>query len=470
VISKRARGLVVAASQPAADAGAAALAAGGNAVDAAVATGFALSVVDPPNCGVGGYGGFLTVLPADGDPLQVDFNTWPPAAVDPGRFRLPGDPAPLADGGRGVAPPAVVPGLLEAHAGFGRIARAEVVAPAIALAADGFAVGGDLARAFAEHWELRERRAEFGRVFFPGGGPLAAGERLVQPDLAGTLERIASDGAQALTEGPIAEAVCAAVQADAGVLEPDDLRRAQIAVAPAVGVELGSATVYGAAPGTSGAGVLFAALERLDAAALGANRSRAYVDELARVLAAAWDTRTGEARAALRARHTTTMCAADADGGLAALTFTHGSLWFGSGLVVPGTGIVLNAGANLFAHGPDGPRAVTNMSPLVIRQEDGARHALGGTGGPRIPGLLLTAIVDLVHYGLPLAEALAAPHLAVRALDGQIEAEEPLLSTAGRGHALGPRDYGPTNAVTRTADGRLLAATDPRFDAGVAAG
>jgi gamma-glutamyltranspeptidase len=94
------------------------------------------------------------------------------------------------------------------------------------------------------------------------------------------------------------------------------------------------------------------------------------------------------------------------------------------------------------------------------------RHALGGTGGPRIPGILLTAAVDVVHYGTTLAAALAAPHLSVRALDGALEAEPELLEVAGRGFELGLSDFGPASGITRTAGG-CIPATDPRFDSGV---
>src|SRR4051812_18256302 len=97
-------GLALAAVQEAADAGAKALAAGGTAVDAAVATAFALCVVDPASAGLGGYGGFLVYAPPSGAPVQVDFNTWVPQRLDASFLRIPGDPAALQDGGGAVAP------------------------------------------------------------------------------------------------------------------------------------------------------------------------------------------------------------------------------------------------------------------------------------------------------------------------------------------------------------------------------
>ncbi|HVU78163.1 MAG TPA: gamma-glutamyltransferase [Gaiellaceae bacterium] len=460
-------GLVVAASQAAADAGAQALAAGGNAVDAAVAAGFALCVVDSANCGLGGYGGFLTYLPPEGDAVEVDFNTWAPDRLDPAGFRRPGDISQSLVGGAAVAPPVTVPGLLGALERFGRLAPADVVAGAIDLARDGFSVGRELARALAEHWQKRDGgRPEFAAVYYPDGRPPEEGERLAQPELARTLELVARDGASAFRSGPLVDAICTAARADGGFLEPDDFLRETVAIGPAESTVFESAVIAGPPQLTSGTGVLFAALAALDPSALGENRSRGYVDEIARALLAAWDVRSAATNLALQSRNTTNLCTADADGGVVTLTFTHGP-WFGSGLVAEGTGMVLNAGANLFAATADGPRAVTNMAPLVVRQADGARHALGGTGGPRIPALLLTALVDVVHHGLTLADALAAPHVSVRALERELEVEPELLDVAGRGLPMGIRDYGPTAGLTRTAAG-CVPAVDPRFTTGVA--
>jgi gamma-glutamyltranspeptidase/glutathione hydrolase len=461
-------GAVVAAHPAAAEAGAGALAARGSAVDAAIAAAFALTVVDAGNCGVGGYGGFLIYAPPSDPPVTVDFNTWVPDGVGAERLRPPGDQSPSVDGGRAVAPPVVVQGLLAAHDRFGRLPRADLVAPAVRLARDGFPVGRDLRRALVKHWERTGGgNPSFASIFFPDGAPPEVGATLVQPDLAETLAAVAADGADVFRSGVVVDAVCDAVAADGGFLRPDDFLREPVEIGPSASVAFASATVHGPPPETSGAGVLFAALAAVETDALGPNRGPGYVTELARALAAAWGERTETARRALQARHTTTLCAADPDGGLAALTFTHGTLLFGSGLVAPGTGVVLNAGANLFAAGPGGPRAVTNMSPIVIEQAHGVRHALGATGGPRIPGLLLTAVVDVVHYGLPLGEAISAPHLSVRASDGALEAEPKLLEAVGGGIPLGQEDFGPAAGITRTARG-CVAAVDPRFDSGVA--
>jgi gamma-glutamyltranspeptidase/glutathione hydrolase len=473
-MSRERAGRVVATQQLAADAGAAALLAGGSAVDAAVAAGFALCVVDAANCGVGGYGGYLMYAPPGVPPVAVEFDTWVPARFPAERLRIPGatDPHAMVDGGAAVAPPAVVPGLLVAHSRFGRRPLEELVAPAIRLARSGFPVGPGLAWALSEHWRRRQGDVgddELRSVFYPGGRALQEGETLVQPDLAATLEAIVREREYALRAGPLAEAICGSVNADGGTLDLDDLGRDGVVVREAPEpVALGPATVYGPSRAESGTGVLFSALGEVDLGRVGSNRSRAYVDEIVRALAHAWNERLSVARSAVALPHTTTLGTASEDGGLAALTFTHGP-WFGAGIMPPGTGVVLNGGANLFAATPVGGRAITNMSPLVVELADGARHVVGATGGPRIPGMLFTAVVDVVHYGRSLAEAIAAPHVSARAADGRPEVESPLDRLFGSEEAtvIAPGDFGPAYGISRLADG-YADAVDDRFEHGFA--
>ena len=376
------------------------------------------------------------------------------------------------DGGIAVAPPAVVPGLRTAHARFGRVEWADLVVPAVRLARHGFAIGRDLTRAFSDHWNRTGGgHPGFASVFFPEGRPPERGSWLVQPELAATLETIARDGARPFEEGPLVEAACAVAAGDGGVLEPEDFRAGATVVSAADAEPFETATVYGPSPGTSGAGVLFGALRRLETSRLGPARDRAYVAELVRALGLAWRERALEAQTALTAQHTTHLCAADAAGGLASLTFTHGHRRFGSGLVAPGTGVVLNSGLNLFSPTPDGPRPVTNMTPVIVHDEAGHRHAVGSVGGPRIPGIVLSAVVDVVHYGTSIAEAIAAPHLGARASDGMLEGEPELLAAvdapADAVSLVAGVGFGTTCGITRTPE-RALPGPDHRFECGVA--
>ena len=298
--TRPARGLLVTTQQIAADVGRDLLVAGGSAVDAIVAAAFALCVVDPSNCGIGGYGGFLVYAPAGDEPLAVEFNTWMPSRLDPSQLRRPGGVGPMVRGGLGVAPPAVVPGLLEAHARFGRRPRAEVLEPAIRLARDGFPVGPYLAWALEQHLAHggAGRGGDFDSLFYPDGVPLAGGSTLIQSDLAGTLETIRDVGAEAVRSGAIAAAICESAIASGGVLTPDDLAQDHVSVGPPATATFAGATVYGPSPAVSGAGILFPALDEIDPAMLGANRGQEYVAAIADSLRRAWTTRIAEMRSA----------------------------------------------------------------------------------------------------------------------------------------------------------------------------
>ena len=215
------------------------------------------------------------------------------------------------------------------------------------------------------------------------------------------------------------------------MLTPDDLAQDHVSVGPSATATFAGATVYGPSPAVSGAGILFPALDAIDPARLGANRGREYVAAIADGLRRAWTKRIAECGAPANHPHTTHLCAAGPDRDLATLTFTHGP-WFGSDLIAAGTGIVLNGGANILAPSASGGRAVTNMAPIVLDTGDRARHALGAAGGPRIPALLLSAVVDVVCYGASLEQAVASPHVSVRAADGTLEVEAELTPRAVR--------------------------------------
>lgn len=461
-------GLVVAGDQLAADAGAEALRAGGSAIDAAVAASFVLCVVKPQSCGIGGYGGFLTYAPPGEPVVQLDFNTWVPRRLEDPTLREPGYVDPPSMGGAAVAPMAVVPGLLSAHKRFGRRPLAELLAPAIRLAADGFTIGARLEYYLAEHREAAEGgEPEFESIYFPNGRLPRAGELLVQAELAVTLEAIAAHGIVPFRSGPIVEAICESVAADAGFLEPEDFVGDDLAFAQPEQTTFEDAVIYGTSLRTSGVGVVFSALHHLRSDRLGGNREPAYVFELAEALRAAWRERTDAARAAgSRSNDTTHLCAADAAGGLASLTFTHGPS-FGAGIVAAGTGIVLNGGVDLFAAAAGGPLAITNMSPVIVERPGGIRHAVGGVGGPKIPAIIFSAVVDAVHYGSSMAEAIAAPHLSIRATDGRLQCEAELLSRLEPDAGDLLDGFGPACGITQTPAGSI-AGPDPRFDTGFA--
>jgi gamma-glutamyltranspeptidase/glutathione hydrolase len=469
-------GIVTAAKASAAQAGARVLAGGGNAADAAVASAFALTVADPANCGIGGYGGYALIDRAGTScPLQVEFNTAAPAALEAGML----EQAPYRDsfiyGGISVSRPSVVAGLQRIHDRFGRMSWADVLAPAIELAGGGVRTGPDLARAFA--WARRKPDA-FGPDFWHGFAfePDIGTEtsRLRQPALCDTLKLIANEGAGALEKGPLVDAMIRAVQQAGGFLRREDLADHEVGEYPATGFRFGDASIYGPRPETTGTGVLVAALAGAGDGRWPAVRDATYIQRAAMALREAWMSRLAEARplvaSAQAIQHTTHLCAADEDGTLVSLTFTHGPLWFGSALAVPGTGIILNCGVNLLAHEHRTGRTIarTNLAPLVAHAGEGTRHALGTPGGYRIPATVMTALIDVLSSHCPLADALARPRIATN-MQGDLEVEEELAAAAQNARVMRSEEfYGPASGITLAPDGKMTGARDPRFHSAVA--
>lgn len=223
-------GMVVAQEARAARIGADILRNGGNAVDAAVATGFALAVTYPRAGNIGG-GGFMVIHLARGARnIAIDYRETAPAATTPDVFlddRGEADPEKSRNSGLAIGVPGTVAGLALAHRkyGSGKFTLARLIAPAIALAREGFVVDGDLADTLEGARRLFARWPSSAKVFLKGDGTsLQVGDRLVQADLADTLSAIAARGPDAFYRGPVAQRIAAAVRAAGGRMTADDLR------------------------------------------------------------------------------------------------------------------------------------------------------------------------------------------------------------------------------------------------------
>ena len=195
---------------------------GGNAVDSAIATALALAVTYPPAGNLGG-GGFMMVLPQPGAaPACVEYRETAPAAARVDMFA----PHESRLGVKAVGVPGTVRGLVLAHAQFGRLPWPVLVEPAIELAKNGFSIDAALAKSLNEILEDRASRdfPEMRRVFAgPDGRRWQAGDRLVQPELAATLQRIATGGAAGFYQGPVAAAMVAEMEAAGGLMTAADL-------------------------------------------------------------------------------------------------------------------------------------------------------------------------------------------------------------------------------------------------------
>jgi gamma-glutamyltranspeptidase/glutathione hydrolase len=248
-------GGMVSASQPdAAAAGAEMLRRGGNAMDAAVAAAFALSVTDISQTGLGGGGALLWY---DARARESDYLLfYPRTGTDPAWADFDSTLTNEQRAPRAAAIPGMVAGLLEAHARHGRLDRATVLAPAIALARDGFVVTPLLSRTIASARQRLSTDSAALALLVPGGEPLMPGERLVQPALAATLARIAAEGAQGFYAGPVAAALVRDVQARGGLITEADLAGYAVRRTPPLCAEWRGHTVLSAPPPMGGPSVL----------------------------------------------------------------------------------------------------------------------------------------------------------------------------------------------------------------------
>ncbi len=492
------RSVMVVSAHPAATAaGVEILAAGGNAVDAAVAVSLALSVCEPYSSGLGGGGFFVHFDAATGAVTSLDARETAPAAAHRDMYLVDGQPdADLSRyGPASVAVPALVPGLAVLHASAGRLAWPDLVAPARRLAADGFPVSAmlrDRIESAAGRFDAAARA-----VFLPGGALPAVGDTLRQPDLARTLEAIARDGAQAVTAGPVAEAVARAAGFTSSELAACRPRWREPIHGRYRGLD-----VWSMPPPSSG-GVhlvqMLNILEGFDLAGLGygsaaadhllaetmkhayADRARwlgdpdftpvpvrrltarSYADSLRvlirpdTLLAAA-----GTDALPCESEDTTHFSIVDADGAAVAATQTI-NLSFGSGVMAPGTGIILNDEMDDFAAAPGAPNAfglvggeanavapgkrpLSSMTPTIVLQEGRVRLVTGSPGGSRIITTALQTIVHVVDFGMDPLRAVSAPRIHHQWLPaalfhepGGISPDTAALLRA-RGHALRERD------------------------------
>ena len=468
------RGMVVTNHPLASAAGAEMLAAGGNAVDATVASLFALSVVEPMMVGLLG-GGFANIRLPDGRQEILEGQANCPAGVGPTTFT----PDPAAPPGsldavgrlNSVGRAAVgTPGNLMAWctmlARHGRLPLADVVEPAIRHASRGFRATQYLADCVTECAADLARDPVVARVFMQGGAPLRAGDRVTNGDYAETLRMVVRDGPAALYEGALGEAVVADMARHGGHLTAGDLRAYRTHDLEVLRFTYRGFEVTGPPPPSAGPlhiGQILAILEGFDVAASGfgtpasahllaevlkiafADRSAATADPdfvpvpVRRLLSREY---AAERRAAIdlgKARdwspgvlpgegaHTTHLTVADDEGMVVSATQTINSL-FGARYMVPGTGMIPNNYLYVFDPRPDranslapGKRVTSSMAPLIVLRDGRPQFALGMPGGLRIFPSVMQAVVNLIDHGMSLQEAVEAPRLWTQGFDLELE-------------------------------------------------
>ncbi|MEL6236242.1 MAG: gamma-glutamyltransferase [Pseudomonadota bacterium] len=432
-------GVVAAQHVGAARVGAAVLAAGGNALDAAIATSFAIGVLEPWMSGIGG-GGLMVLRHADGRVETLDAGMRAPAGLDPAAYRLAEGEAeglftwPAVEGDvnmsgpLAIAVPGLVDGLGVAHAAWGSHPWADLVAPAIDLARRGLSVDwyasliiGQAAVGLARFEASRAR-------FLPGGHPPPIGlvpgrnTRLPAPALAETLEVIARDGPRALHEGPLAEAVARDAAAVGSPLSAADLAQTRARLRPPLAIGYRDAQIW-ATPELSAGPTLAHSLRLLSGFAPGATPDPGFYTAMAQALAGAYALRLTEMGDVDGGRDTgrdagctTHISVADRHGMTVSLTQTLLSV-FGSMVTLPETGILMNNGIFWFDPRPGGPnalapgkRCLANMCPVVM-EAGGRVTAIGASGGRRIMPAVAQIAAFLGDFGMDLETALHMPRL-----------------------------------------------------------
>ena len=429
------QGLVAAQHLAAAEIGAEVLRAGGHAVDAAIATSFALAVLEPWMSGPGG-GGFLVIAPRGGPVQVVDGGMVAPGALDPAAFPL--DPAAGRDldlfgwprvsddrnvlGPLAVAVPGLVDGLGLAHQRFGRLPWRELLAPAVTLAERGLPLSWFACLKI--QLSARElARVPTGReVYLPDGlPPVPEQAHLPLPHLAGTLERLAAAGPRDLYEGEVGRALVRDVQAAGGVLAGEDLARYRARLVDPLGVDYAGHQIRVPAGLTAGPTLTDALARIAGRIPRGSPGPEAFV-AWAEALMAAYEARLGTLGDVDDRRDpasTTHLVVQDGDGTMVSLTQTLLS-GFGSKLVSPATGILLNNGIMWFDPRPGRPNAIgpgrrplSNMCPVVALRDGVPVLALGGSGGRKIMPAVLQLISMMLDGGIAPEDAFHAPRIDV---------------------------------------------------------
>jgi gamma-glutamyltranspeptidase/glutathione hydrolase len=538
-------GMVVASQADATRAGVEMLASGGNAVDAAVATAFALGVTQPYSTGIGG-GGFVLLRLADGRIAAIDARETAPAAAQRDMYLRPGVPedASLA-GPLAVATPGLVAGLALALERYGSKPLAEVLAPAIRLAEQGFAIGpvhaGVLER--VRGYGLAGRFPETARIQLPPPGTRAEpGWRLVQRDLARTLRLLAREGPDAFYRGAIAGAIAEEMARSGGLVTREDLAAYRPKLREPVRGDYRGYQILSFPPPSSGGAILVEILNILegfdDLGARGAGSSaslhriaeamklafadraayfgdpdfvevpvaqltaKAYAAGLrARINPARWRRAPwtwGRSEAAIRVRGaglplddsgTAHFSVTDAEGNAVAVTETINTA-FGSGITVPGTGIVLNNEMDDFAKAPNRPnvyglvdtrganaiapgkRPLSSMTPTILLREGRPFMVTGSPGGPRIITTVLLSILNVIDYGMDVQGAVSAPRFHHQWVPDRLFVERAIPEDVvrglrRRGHAVevSQRDWSSAQVIAIDPEsGWQMGGTDPRSD------
>ncbi len=454
-----ARNGMVASAQPLASAaGLEILMAGGNAVDAAVASAFALGVVEPNATGIGGEGMMVIYLAEKKLTISIDYRSMAPLA-DMSKVKFGNE------GHVSVAVPGTVAGLCMALEKYGTMSLAQVLAPAIRYARNGFIVSETLAQTIKDRFDPISKNEALLSIVAPDGLPLEAGQILRNPDLAITLEKIAAGGPDVFYKGEIADAIAADMAKNGGYITKADLAAYRaIEREPVRGTYRGY-EIVSAPPPVGGLSVIeiLNILENFDLASepplsprnvhlMAEAMKRGFADNSAYIgdpaftkipIAGLLDKEYARARAkeidpgkispkinaGTPPEHpsTTHLSVVDRHGNMVALTQTLSGFW-GAAVAVPGTGIILNNEMqNWSARGPNayapGKRMRTTIAPTIIAKDGKPFVTMGTPGAGRIISTMVILAVNLLDYGMGVQEAIESPRFYARDTEKDLSLE-----------------------------------------------
>lgn len=486
---------------------------GGNAVDAAVAIGFALAVVHPEAGNIGG-GGFMIIRSREGRVQALDYREAAPGRASRDMYRA-ADPEASVTGHLAAGVPGAVAGMVEAHSRLGRLPFSELIDPAIRLAQDGFVVDEYRSLSIAEDSARLALFPGSRTAYLPGGHPPAAGSTWRQPDLAGTLRAIRDSGVAGFYRGRVADLIVEEMERGGGLITREDLAAYRPIWREPIEITYRGYTIYSMPPSSSGGVTMgeilnimegFAPLPPFGSAALMHREAeamrRAFTDRntylgdpdfvrnpidrlLSKEYAAGLRKEIGE-RASLTPKFnpttrngasTTHYSVVDAEGNAVSCTTTLNDS-YGSAVTVTGAGFLLNDEMDDFATSPGAPnmyglvqgeanaiapgkRMLSAMTPSIVLDPRKQLYLLVGTpGGPKIITMVYHVISNVIDHRMSLADAVAAPRLHHQALPDSLQVETDgflpatLDSLRARGHGISTGGlWGDVQAIIRTTQG-----------------
>jgi gamma-glutamyltranspeptidase/glutathione hydrolase len=524
-VTNAAKAMVVSGSPIASDVGREILQQGGNAVDAAVAVGFALAVVHPEAGNIGG-GGFMIIRLHDGSVQALDYREMAPAGASRDMYRAAGEDASVT-GHLSVGVPGAVAGLTEAHRRFGRLPFASVIGPAIRLANEGFVVDEYRSSSIGEDSARLVLFPASRATFLPNGRPPIPGTTFNQPELGATLEAIRDSGPAGFYGGWVADLIVAEMKRGDGIITHQDLASYRAIWRDPVEISYRGYTIYSMPPASSGGVTMgeilnimeaFGPLPPFGSATLMHREAeamrRAFTDRntylgdpgfvhnpvdrlLSKSYAAELQKQIGEKAsvtpafdpAAPGGSSTTHYSVVDADGNAVSCTTTLNNS-YGSAVTVTGGGFLLNDEMDDFATSPGEPnmyglvqgeanaiapgkRMLSAMTPSIVLDPRKELYLVVGTpGGPRIITMVYHVLSNVIDHRMTLPDAVVAPRMHHQGLPDTLRVEADgflpasLDSLRARGHGVAARGrWGDVEAIIRTPTG-WQGVSDPRGGGG----